>query len=200
MLSQPFLISAMLIHIQTSELHSSWDDYKMFAAFASNFAGSAIFASWYAHNVTRFRVVVRSVLISALFDKALHGRAQDVDVGSATVLMNVDLEKILDGVGFVHEIWIVPIGLVACFYLLFENLGRHVVVPLLVTILAAALTLDIGETMTSRNLKWVTATEKRVMAISKLASSLKEVRMLGLAETLHQIVVALRIDELTAYR
>lgn len=200
MLSQPFLISSMLAHIRDPHRSSFADDYKMLGAFALNFVGSAIFASWYSHSVARFSVKLRSVLISAIYDKALGARDQETDLGSATVLMNVDLEKVLEGMKYVHEIWAVPIGLIACLYILFRNLGWAFVVPLIVLVLAAALTWDIGDNMRSRNLDWVTKTEKRVTTMSKIASSLKEVRILGLTEVLHKNMMALRVDELLAYR
>ncbi|KAL1795382.1 hypothetical protein ACET3X_007198 [Alternaria dauci] len=190
----------MLVQIRDPESDSHVRDWMMLGAFAGNFLLSAIFSSWYSHSIVRFTVKLRSLLISAIYDKALRANSRDADVGSATVLMNVDLEKVLEGMKFVHEIWAVPIGIVVCLYMLFRNLGWAFVVPLVIVILAAGMTWDIGDNMTARNLDWVTRTEQRITTMSKIASSLKEVRILGLTEKLHNTMTTLRVDELVAYR
>ncbi|KAF1934459.1 P-loop containing nucleoside triphosphate hydrolase protein [Didymella exigua CBS 183.55] len=200
LLTQPFLISAMLVQIRDPDRNPSVKDSMMLGAFAANFFVSAIFSSWYSHSITRFTVKLRSILVTAIYDKALRANSREADIGSATVLMNVDLERVLEGMKFMHEIWAVPIGIVVCLYMLFTNLGWAFVVPLIIVILAAGLTWDIGDNMTARNLNWVTRTEKRITTMSKIASSLKEVRILGLTEILHKTMTALRVDELLAYR
>lgn len=197
---QPFLISAMISHIQNPDRESIYGDYMMLSAFALNFLCSAVFNAWYTHSITRFTVKLRSVMISALYDKALRANGQGKDLGSATVLMNVDLEKVLEGMKWLHEIWAVPVGIAVCLYILHTNLGVAFLVPLVVLGLATAMSWDIGDAMRCRNLDWVTKTEKRITTMSKIASSVKEIRMLGFTEVLHNIMVTLRVDELLAYR
>lgn len=200
MLTQPFLISAMLTHIQNPDRDSAVGDFTMLGAFALNFLCSAVFNAWYSHSTTRFTVKLRSVMISALYDKALRANGQGTDIGTATVLMNVDLEKVLEGMKWLHEFWAVPVGIAIALYILHTNIGVAFMVPLIVLVLATAMSWDIGDVMRSRNLEWVTKTEKRVTMISKIASSVKEMRMLGFTEVLHNVMITLRIDELLAYR
>lgn len=200
MLIQPYLISAMLTHIQSPDRDSVVGDYMMLGAFALTFLCSAVFNAWYSHSTTRFTVKLRSVMISALYDKALRANGQGADLGTATVLMNVDLEKVLEGMKWIHEFWAVPVGITVSLYILQTKIGVAFLVPLVVLGLATAMTWDIGDVMRSRNLEWVTKTEKRVTMMSKIASSVKEIRMLGFTEVLHNTMASIRIEELLAYR
>lgn len=190
----------MLTHIQNPDRDSIVGNYTMLGAFALNFVCSAVFNAWYSHSTTRFTVKLRSVMISALYDKALRANGQSADLGTATVLMNVDLEKVLEGLKWLHEFWAVPVGIAVCLYILHTNLGVAFLVPLVVLGLATAMSWDIGDVMRSRNLEWMTKTEKRITTMSKIASSVKEIRMLGFTEVLHNIMITLRVDELLAYR
>ncbi|KAL2279295.1 hypothetical protein FJTKL_13505 [Diaporthe vaccinii] len=200
MLTQPFLISATLTHIQNPGRDSIVANYTILGAFTLSFLCSAVFNAWYSHSTTRFTVKLRSVMISALYDKALRATGQGAELGTATVLMNVDLEKVLEGMKWVHEFWAVPVGIAVSMYILQTNIGVAFLVPLVVLGLATAMTWNIGDAMRSRNLEWVTKTEKRVTMMSKIASSVKEIRMLGFTEVLHNIMIALRVNELLAYR
>lgn len=190
----------MLTHIQNPDRDSIVGDYTILGAFALSFLCSAVFNAWYSHSTTRFTVKLRSVMITALYDKALRANGQGADVGTATVLMNVDLEKVLEGMKWLHEFWAVPVGITVSLYILQTNIGVAFLVPLVVLGLATAMSWDIGDVMRSRNLEWVTKTEKRVTAMSKIASSVKEIRMLGFSEVLHNTMITMRVDELLAYR
>ncbi|KAL3291015.1 P-loop containing nucleoside triphosphate hydrolase protein [Colletotrichum asianum] len=200
MLIQPMLISTMLGHIQNPDRGSDIGDYTILGVFALNSLCSAVFNAWYNHSITRFTVRLRSVMISALYDKVLRAKGQGSDNGSATVLMNVDLEKVLEGMKWLHEIWAIPIGVSVCSYILHRNLGAAFVLPLIIVGLATVIAWDIGDPMRSRNLEWVTKTEKRVTTMSKIAASAREIRLLGLTEVLHCTMAGLRVDELLGYR
>ncbi|KAI8307165.1 hypothetical protein K4K61_003794 [Colletotrichum sp. SAR11_59] len=194
------LISTMLGHIQNPDRGSDIGDYTILGVFALNSLCSAVFNAWYNHSITRFTVRLRSVMISALYDKVLRAKGQGSDNGSATVLMNVDLEKVLEGMKWLHEIWAIPIGVSVCSYILHRNLGAAFVLPLIIVGLATVIAWDIGDPMRSRNLEWVTKTEKRVTTMSKIAASAREIRLLGLTEVLHCTMAGLRVDELLGYR
>ncbi|KAF0318025.1 ABC multidrug transporter [Colletotrichum asianum] len=190
----------MLGHIQNPDRGSDIGDYTILGVFALNSLCSAVFNAWYNHSITRFTVRLRSVMISALYDKVLRAKGQGSDNGSATVLMNVDLEKVLEGMKWLHEIWAIPIGVSVCSYILHRNLGAAFVLPLIIVGLATVIAWDIGDPMRSRNLEWVTKTEKRVTTMSKIAASAREIRLLGLTEVLHCTMAGLRVDELLGYR
>ncbi|TLS21235.1 uncharacterized protein PpBr36_10624 [Pyricularia pennisetigena] len=200
-LSQPLLISTILAHIQNPDGSTSgFDKFTILAAFAVDFTLAAVFNAWYLHETARYTVRVRSVVISALYEKALRTHGQGADLGSATVLMNVDLDKVLEGIRWMHEVWAVPLVVGLCLYGLNTTIGGVFIVPLIVLLLATAMSWDLGDSLTWRNLEWMGKTEKRITTLAKIASSIKEIRMLGFTELIQSSMIKHRVDELLAYR
>ncbi|KAF4533888.1 ABC transporter [Lasiodiplodia theobromae] len=200
-LAQPFLISAMITYVQKPVNSATNNEgYGLLGAFALNYTFLAVFSSWYAQNVARFSVKLRLVLISTIYHKALQISSQDVSLGSATVLMNVDVEKVLQGVKNMHDIWAVTFSAVISLYILYQKLGAAFVAPLVVVFLSTLLSSGIGRGVKKRQLNWNAATEKRVTAIANVASSAKGIRMLGLTAAVHKLVTELRVDEVSAQR
>ncbi|KAL0264865.1 hypothetical protein SLS55_000818 [Diplodia seriata] len=199
--SQPFLIAAMVAYVQ-KPINSTTNNegYGLLGAFALNYTFLAVFSSWYSQDVARFLTKLRLVLISEIYQKALQITSQDVNLGSATVLMNVDVEKVLEGFKNLHNVWEVAISAAIALYILYQKLKAAFVAPLIVIFLSTLLSSGIGGSVKERQLNWVAATEKRVTTIAHVASSAKGIRMLGLTGAVHRMVTALRVDEVSAHR
>ncbi|KAL1635888.1 hypothetical protein SLS58_010056 [Diplodia intermedia] len=176
------------------------EGYGLLGSFALNYTFLAVFSSWYSQDVARFLTKLRLVLISEIYQKALQITSQDVNLGSATVLMNVDVEKVLEGFKNLHNVWEVAISAAIALYILYQKLKAAFVAPLIVIFLSTLLSSGIGGSVKERQLKWVAATEKRVTTIAHVASSAKGIRMLGLTGAVHRMVTALRVDEVSAHR
>ncbi|KAL1621164.1 hypothetical protein SLS54_005659 [Diplodia seriata] len=199
--AQPFLIAAMVAYVQ-KPINSTTNNegYGLLGAFALNYTFLAVFSSWYSQDVARFLTKLRLVLISEIYQKALQITSQDVNLGSATVLMNVDVEKVLEGFKNLHNVWEVAISAAIALYILYQKLKAAFVAPLIVIFLSTLLSSGIGGSVKERQLKWVAATEKRVTTIAHVASSAKGIRMLGLTGAVHRMVTALRVGEVSAHR
>jgi ATP-binding cassette subfamily C (CFTR/MRP) protein 1 len=89
-LSQSYLITAVIKFIQNRNNTDSENiGYGLIAAYALNYSTLAISSSWCAQNVARFSTKLRSCLISLIYEKTLRITSKDINLGSATVLMQV---------------------------------------------------------------------------------------------------------------
>ncbi|KAF2817519.1 P-loop containing nucleoside triphosphate hydrolase protein [Mytilinidion resinicola] len=199
-LSQPYLISAMIKFIQSGPPESKNDGYGLIAAFALNYAFLAVFTSWHTQSVARFAVKLRGCLISLIYERTLDLDSKEVNLGSATVLMNVDVEKVLAAVRFMHEFWAQTISCGVALYILYTRLGAPFVSPLVTILIATAISSWVGKRMKARSSDWVAATERRVTSIAYATGAIKGIRMLGLSDTVLKSLTALREAEVERHR
>ncbi|KAF2713348.1 P-loop containing nucleoside triphosphate hydrolase protein [Pleomassaria siparia CBS 279.74] len=201
-LSQPYLITAMINFIQR---HNNPDTknvgYGLICAYALNYSLLAISSSWCAQNVARFSTKLRSCLISLIYEKTLHVTSKDVNLGAATVLMqvNVDVEKVLNGTRYMNELWAAVISTAVALYILYRHLGVSFVAPFLTTLVVTCICMQIGSRMRTRQMDWAVTTQARVTSISYVVGCIKGVRMLGLSETVHGMLTTLRELEVAAH-
>ncbi|KAL5433031.1 hypothetical protein PMIN06_011810 [Paraphaeosphaeria minitans] len=195
-LSQPYLITAMIDFVGEPRTPGSTNKgYGLIAAFALDYTLLAVAFGWTAHSMARFMTKLRGCLISALYDKTLHTSSKDVDLGSATVLMNVDVDKILQASKQINEVWAALIISGVAMYIMYTHLGAAFVAPFLTMLLATGVTTVIGAAMRTRMSLYAAATERRITAIAYVVGNMKGVRMLGLSETVFQMLTKLRHAE-----
>ncbi|KAF2683972.1 P-loop containing nucleoside triphosphate hydrolase protein [Lentithecium fluviatile CBS 122367] len=200
-LSQPYLITAIIRYVEDRDSTSSENvGYGLIAAFALNYAILAIASSRCAQEVARFSTKLRSCMISLIYEMTLITSSKDVDLGAATVLMNVDVEKVLSGCRYMHEIWAAVISTGVALYILYTHLGAAIVAPFVTILTFTALSTWIGKYMRARQLPWAAATQARVTAISYVVGRMKGVRMLGLSDTVFRMLTNLRELEVAAHR
>ncbi|KAF2450312.1 P-loop containing nucleoside triphosphate hydrolase protein [Karstenula rhodostoma CBS 690.94] len=198
-LSQPYLITAMIDFVEDRKNPQSVNKgYGLIAAFALNYALLAVAFGWTAQSMARFMTKLRGCLISALYEKTLHTSSKDVDLGSATVLMNVDVDKILQACKQLNEIWAAFIISGVAMYIMYTHLGAAFVAPLLTILVATGVTTAIGAAMKARMRLYAAATERRITAIAYVVGNMKGVRMLGLSDTVFQMLTKLRHAEVDA--
>ena len=192
-LPQPFLISAMVKFVEHCE---DWETknigHGLIVAFALNYAFLPTFLSWYPQSVTRFVIKLRSCLLALIYHKTLNIASKEVNLGLVTILMNIDMEKVLLAVKNMHEFWTMTVNGGIAWYILYTHLGVAFVPPLITILIAISLSSSIGKMIKPRQTDWVAAMEKRVTSIAYTTSCMKGVRMLGLTETVLNMVTRLR--------
>lgn len=198
-ISQPYLITAMIDFVQDHEdPKSSNKGYGLIAAFALNYTLLAVSFGWSAQSMARFLTKLRGCLIAALYETTLDTSSKDVDLGTATVLMNVDVEKLLQGCKQINEIWAAFIVTGVALYIMYTHLGVAFVAPFLTIIVSTAVSTWMGAAMRTRQGLYAATTERRITAIAYVVANMKGVRMLGLSDTVHQVLTQLRQAEVKA--
>ncbi|KAF2004654.1 P-loop containing nucleoside triphosphate hydrolase protein [Amniculicola lignicola CBS 123094] len=198
-ISQPYLITAMIHFIQDRNNPDTKNiGFGLIGAFALNYSILAISSSWSNQGMARFVTKFRGCLITSIYEQTLQVTSKDVNLGSATVLMNVDVEKVMIGFQRIHEIWATVVSVSIALFILYSHLGGAFLAPLIATLVATGLCMWIGKLFKPRQLQWVAATQKRVTSITYVVGCMKGVRMLGLSETVLQMLTKLREAEVTA--
>ena len=138
--------------------------------------------------------------MSLIYEKTLVISPKDVNVGSATVLMNVDVEKVLEAIKIIHEFWALLVSTSIAAYLLYRQLGVSFIAPILAMVAAIGICAWVGASIRPRQRESMAATEKRVTTVSYATGATKGVRMLGLSETVMQMLSSLREIEIEKQR
>lgn len=86
----------------------------------------------YWHHTFRTIVMVRGMLVGAIFSKALTLDSDETNKGSATALISADVERICSDIRNMHEVWANVIELGVALYLLAKQLGIISPVPMVV--------------------------------------------------------------------
>jgi ATP-binding cassette subfamily C (CFTR/MRP) protein 1 len=149
----------------------------------------------YSQSMARFSTKLRSGLVSLIYYHTLSIHPEDTDLGAGTILMNVDVEKVMLGSAILHEFWTLVISCSIALYILYTNLGVTFVVPTVTSIVMAVVCFQVGKNMKPRQSIFTAATQKRVTAISNATGCMKAIRMLGLTGTVHKDLTKLREEE-----
>ncbi|KAF2837197.1 P-loop containing nucleoside triphosphate hydrolase protein [Patellaria atrata CBS 101060] len=198
--AQPFLIASMVSFVQRAEGYSKNIGYGLVAAFALNYTLYAITSTWHSQAVARFSTKLRACIISTIYDKTLQTHPSAIHMSSATVLMNVDVEKVVDATRYMHDFWAVFISSCLGFYILYTRLGVAFIAALVTILTVSAVCLYVSKIIKPRQEAWMAATEKRVTTISHCTAATKGIRMLGLVETVRDTLTNLREDEVEKSR
>jgi ATP-binding cassette subfamily C (CFTR/MRP) protein 1 len=73
-------------------------------------------------------------LVSAIYDKTMEISITALENSQAVSLMSTDLQQIVDGLKFVHELWANVIQIAVATWLLSREIGVACVAPLVVSL------------------------------------------------------------------
>jgi ATP-binding cassette subfamily C (CFTR/MRP) protein 1 len=195
-LAQPFLITSMITFIQNAgDPRTQNNGYGLIAAFFLNYATMAVCNSWYQQSLSKFATKLRAGLVSLIYRHTIQIDPKDADVGAGTVLMNVDVEKVMQGSLLVHEFWTLLPNSGTALYILWGHIGVAFIPPIVASIIMAVVSYHIGTKMRPRQSQWTGATQKRVTAISYITGHMKAIKMLGLSRTVEDDISRLREEE-----
>ncbi|KAJ5727128.1 multidrug resistance-associated protein [Penicillium malachiteum] len=132
--------------------------------------------------------------------KTTQVKAIDLQDRAALTLMGTDVERIVTGFRSIHELWASPIEIVIGIWLLARQVGVASVVPAVIAILCLLATTRISTLSKSSQKRWIERVETRLELTTIMLSNMKAVKMLGLSETLRNLVDSLRKVELQTSR
>ncbi|KAK6338159.1 hypothetical protein TWF696_001630 [Orbilia brochopaga] len=191
--SQPFLISRMITFVTSDD--STEVGYLLLIAFAAVYLLIGIFSSVYWHEVDRWLTVLRGCLISAIYQKTLKLDLKQTATGASVALMSTDVEKAMLGFKWVHEAASSLLVIPFAFYLLYFQVGLALIAPLVVLGISTLLASKLSAITVKRQKLWLQETQKRVHFTSSVISSMRGVKMMGLASRIQQRIQSMRIEE-----
>jgi ATP-binding cassette subfamily C (CFTR/MRP) protein 1 len=111
----------------------------------------------------------------------------------------VDVEKLVKFVQYMHEFWATLVSASVALYILYSYLGITFLAPFFTTLVTAGMCAWIGKYMRPHMVAWAAATERRIDAIVDTVSNIKGVRMLGLSESVLEMLTFLREQEVEVH-
>jgi ABC-type multidrug transport system fused ATPase/permease subunit len=196
---QPLFLEKLLDHLAKPQVEDNVG-YGFIGAAVLIYTGIAVsfaLASYFHH---RFRTMLRSILVTEIFDKATKARIGGIgdDDSAALTLMSTDMERIRLGLNRLHDIWasIIQAGLAG--WLLYNRIGVAFLVPIgLVLVCFGGLGVLIKFTGDWQR-AWMNRVQKRVGLTATVISSMKNLKISGLSSVVGDLVQQLRIVELTS--
>ncbi|TVY81873.1 ABC transporter FUM19 [Lachnellula suecica] len=195
MITQPVLL-LRLINFLDEQPVSPNNGYGLLGAYALVYFGIAIANAWYFHQTFKFITAVRAGLVSLVYENTTQLNISSIDKASALTVMSADIERIVVGLRSIHDIWANVIQVALAAWLLERQTGVAIVFPVVAAAGCGFAALKISEAAGTSQEKWLANIEKRISITSHTLSSMRGVKMSGLADKLGDILQNLRIVEL----
>jgi ATP-binding cassette subfamily C (CFTR/MRP) protein 1 len=194
---QPLLLQSLLSYLGQSGPTSPNVGHGLISAYVFVYLGMAVSTNiyWYFH--LRTITKLRACLVTAI---SRHTSAVNIhlleDPQSPLTLMSNDVERTVQGIRYLHEVWANAVQACLATYILERQAGAACVVSVGITVLTSAAVVYITSTIGSKQHKWMEAIQKRTAAISDLLSSIKGVKMKGLEDRFYNIIDSLRSQDI----
>uniref|UniRef100_A0A093V8Q9 Multidrug resistance-associated protein 1 n=1 Tax=Talaromyces marneffei PM1 TaxID=1077442 RepID=A0A093V8Q9_TALMA len=202
-IGQPLCLRRFLDYLQGDERNVNVG-YGMIGAYFLIYFGIAvrhsndISSAFYWSSWFRSLALMRSMLIIAIFEKTLQVNAAVTNDKAAVTLMSTDVDRIVNGLREIHELWANAIQIVIATYLLELELKYACVVPAVVAVGAfVAITYLSGFTKRFQK-QWLAKLQLRVKELTAMLDSIKGIKTSGLTMQLHGIISGLRQQEVDA--
>ncbi|KAK3313259.1 putative ATP-binding cassette transporter [Apodospora peruviana] len=195
--SQPFLASALISYLGSPE-SSANTGYGLIGASFLVYGGIAVANGWYQHMCWKLTTKIRGGLTEVINEKMLRLRYEKGVESKVLTLIIGDMQRIVSGIAFLHDLWASVIETSIGTWLLWRQVG-----PASLTVLAVALVSLLGSILIGKNIgrsqaTWLSATERRLEATKSMLSSLKAIKMTSAGERVESDVERLRRLELAA--
>jgi ATP-binding cassette subfamily C (CFTR/MRP) protein 1 len=194
---QPFLINTLLDYLpQPANTTTKNIGYGLIGAAILIYAGLAVSTAiyWYFHE--RTLCMSRSALAGAVYRKTTEVKLSAAGDAAALTLMSTDVERIRLGFLNLHEFWANTLEVGLASWLLQRQVGNAFVAPLLVVLVCITCAAFVNRFTGRRQKAWMDKIQRRVGLTANVISSMKHLKISGLAAPVEQLIQNMRVDEL----
>ncbi|KAJ5972718.1 multidrug resistance protein [Penicillium vulpinum] len=196
--SQPLCLRRFIQYLQADPEKGVNVGYGMIGAYFLIYVGIAISTGFYWASWFRSLALIRSMLMTAIFEKTLQSPASVATEKAAVTLMSTDVDRIINGLREIHELWANLLQIIIATYLLETELQYACIAPA-VTALGSFIAITYLSDYTKEFQKqWMGKLQLRVSRVSAMLDSIKGIKISGLTDRLYAIVAALRQNEVDA--
>ena len=195
-LLQPLLLQSLLTYLGEANPSRNVGN-GLIGAYVFVYLGVAISMNiyWYYH--LRTITNLRSLLVTAI---SKHTTAVNIhlleDPKLPVTLMSNDVERAVQGIRYLHELWANAVQAGVAVYILERQAGVACVVPVGITMVTSVFVVRVTSAIGGKQIKWMEAIQKRIAAISSLLTSMKGVKMKGLEDRFYDIIDNLRSQDI----
>ncbi|KAJ6043571.1 uncharacterized protein N7446_001769 [Penicillium canescens] len=140
--------------------------------------------------------MMRSGLISMIYDQTIGTTAGDLNDSAAITLMGTDVERIVANLKNMHEAWASIIELGVAVWLLEREVGVACLIPLIISLGCVLAMIPVSSRSGQAQKQWVERVQKRLAVTANTFGNMKAVQMLGLNDVIFPLVSHLREVEI----
>ncbi|KAL7811124.1 P-loop containing nucleoside triphosphate hydrolase protein [Trichoderma gracile] len=195
--SQPVLIRNVIRYLDASMNGSSTKrDYTVVVMAVVVYVGLAISKAVYQQRLNRLKVMIRGAVVGLIHRKSLNHISSSYDDGKAVTLMSTDAENVGQSARFFHETWAQIIEVLIGTAMLAKEVGWIFPVPIVIIFFCSRMSRYLAKNLQSKQKSWNEATQKRLSMTTSMLSSMKSLKMLGVAPYTEKLIRNLRLQEL----
>ncbi|KAI5464884.1 P-loop containing nucleoside triphosphate hydrolase protein [Mariannaea sp. PMI_226] len=194
---QPFFINSMLEYLQTPYDPSTNNlGYGLIGACFLIYMGITLSTAWYNYYNQKVVYMTRSCLAAAIYRKTTRTKLTAADDSAAVTLMSTDLERIIRGSPFIHEMWANTVEVAIGSWLLQRQLGVAFISPIIVIAVCAVILGRVLSLVGKKQMAWMAKIQNRVGLTANAISNMKLYKISGITGPVADLIQSLRVDEI----
>lgn len=144
--------------------------------------------------------MMRGSVIPCIFRKTLRLQSSDINPAAALSLINTDIETVMQGVIFMHEVWAGLVEISIAVYLLYRQVGAACAIPVAFSVAVLIVSGFIAVPIGTSQAAWIEAAQLRVANTSNTLGKIQWLRISGLNDFAFSNIRKLRDNELKVSR
>ncbi|TKW49435.1 Canalicular multispecific organic anion transporter 2 [Colletotrichum tanaceti] len=162
------------------------------------YVGLAMSRAVYYHRLNQLKVMIRGAVVGLINNKSFSQQSSHHDDGKAVTLISTDAGNVGQAASMFHETWAQVIEVVLGTTMLAREVGWVCLVPYVIIFFCSRMSRYLAKHLQSKQKDWSMATQKRLAVTTSMLSSMKSLKMLGVATHTESLVQDLRLQELSA--
>lgn len=194
---QPLLINATLKYLsQDAETENRNIGYGLIGAAALVYSMLAVSKGFYSYWNIKSLYQTRGCLAAAIYRKTVTAKLTTADDSAALTLMSTDIERIILGGEFVHEVWASTLEVAIGLWLLEEQIGVAFLAPIVIILCCSFVTFGVSSLLDKRQKAWMERIQHRVGLTTAAIANMKLFKLSGMAAIVTERIQALRVVEI----
>ncbi|KAF9246828.1 hypothetical protein DTO027I6_9803 [Penicillium roqueforti] len=167
--------------------------WGLLVAYGLVYLGITLTTAYSQYQIVRFITAIRGTLVLLIFRKSLELQKSDM---APLTLMSTDVERIIQGLHYVHESFVSLFTFSVALWLLKRQLSGRAIAPIVVSVCSMLVIETFGKSISNAQKRWVEAVEKRLSVTTEILTSMKGIKMSGLSKYSSALLQGLRETEL----
>ncbi|EHA23283.1 hypothetical protein ASPNIDRAFT_37295 [Aspergillus niger ATCC 1015] len=198
-ISQPLFLNCVIRYLSVSTKDNAVGG-ALVGATVLIYLGTAATTSLYMHGLNRAITVIRSLLITALYEKTQRLDTVTVNNSAALTLMSTDTETICNSLMRLDALFASPIEVSLAIFFLARQVSWACLASVGCALAAVSLSYVVASRSPPRQRIWNQAVQERIATTASVIGSIRSIKMLGISSFIERRICDLRNFELERAR
>ncbi|XP_053160047.1 ATP-binding cassette sub-family C member 10 isoform X1 [Hemicordylus capensis] len=200
--SGPLLLNLLVSFMETCQEPLSHGVLYALGLFAGSFLG-AILCNQFSYEVNKMMLVVRTAVISTIYQKALRVSGSSLagfTTGEIVNFMSTDTDRLINFCYSFHELWSLPVQFAITLYLLYQQVGIAFLVGLALALLLVPINKVIANRIMENNKEMLKHKDVRIKLMTEFLFGMRVIKFYTWEQHFGTKVYACRTKELKSLR